>query len=283
MYEPRVRQCSYGFRPRRNTIQALRHVAQAYRAGATWIIEGDLVKCFDSIPHGVILNALRKRIKDERFVDLVRKMLTAGVMEEGQCQPTSSGTPQGGLASPILSHVVLHAFESWLEDHGHANPPRLTAQQQHPRAHREDARHKRNLVRWRAQLHGRLPRGRQPPAGLQAKITHALAARKRLPSVTCRRLISDGRDADDDVVVLCQHTKVEAQHLKTALAPWLQEHLGLTQHPEKTRLTHWDDRFRVLGYDLCGQRNPPGTRWRRLSIPPAQERDVKAKVKRWCG
>ena len=47
--------CSYGFRPKRNTIQAIRHVAQAYQAGATWIIEGDLVKCFDSIPHGVIL------------------------------------------------------------------------------------------------------------------------------------------------------------------------------------------------------------------------------------
>jgi hypothetical protein len=76
---------------------------------------------------------------------------------------------------------------------------------------------------------------------------------------------------------------VEAQHLKTALAQWLQEHLGLTQHPEKTRLTHWDDRFRFLGYDLCGQRNPNGTRWLRLSIPPEKERDVKAKVKRWCG
>jgi group II intron reverse transcriptase/maturase len=283
IYEPLFRKCSYGFRPRRNTIQALRHVAQAYRAGATWIIEGDLVKCFDSIPHGVILNALRKRIKDERFIDLVRKMLTAGVMEEGQFQPTYSGTPQGGLASPILSNVVLHAFDSWLEDHWQANPPRLTAQQQHTRANREYARHKRNLVRWRAQLHGRLPMGRQTPEGLQAKITHALAARKRLPSVTSRRLISYCRYADDYVVVLCQHTKVEAQHLKTALAQWLQEHLGLTQHPEKTRLTHWDDRFRFLGYDLCGQRNPNGTRWLRLSIPPEKERDVKAKVKRWCG
>ena len=104
IYEPLFRKCSYGFRPRRNTIQALRHVAQAYRAGATWIIEGDLVKCFDSIPHGVILNALRKRIKDERFVDLVRKMLTAGVKEEGQFQPTYSGTPQGGLAAAGARH-----------------------------------------------------------------------------------------------------------------------------------------------------------------------------------
>ena len=72
IYEPIFRSCSNGFRPRRCTIECLRHVAQAYQAGATWIIEGDLVKCFDSIPHGVVLVCLRKRIKDERFIDLIR-------------------------------------------------------------------------------------------------------------------------------------------------------------------------------------------------------------------
>src|SRR5688500_14336814 len=85
---PLFRDCSYGFRPSRNPIQALRHVAQGYQAGATWIIEGDVVKCCDSFPHGVILNCLRKRIKDERFLGLVRMMLTAGVREEGEWLPT---------------------------------------------------------------------------------------------------------------------------------------------------------------------------------------------------
>jgi group II intron reverse transcriptase/maturase len=256
IYEPIFRNCSYGFRPQRNTIQALRHVAQAYQAGATWVIEGDLVKCFDSIPHGVILNSLRKRIKDERFIELVRKMLTAGVMAEGNLLPTYSGTPQGGLASPILSNVALHEFDCWLEEHWQANPPPLTAKQQHARANREYARHKRNLVRWRAQLHGRIPMGRQTLEGLRAKIMHALAARKRVPSVTPRRILSYCRYADDYVGVLCQHTKAEAQHLKAAMAQWLEEHLGLTQHPEKTCLTHWDDRFRFLGDDLRGPTQP---------------------------
>jgi RNA-directed DNA polymerase len=110
IYEPIFRNCSYGFRPYRNTIQALRQVAQTYRAGATWVIEGDLEKCFDSIPHGVILNCLRNRIKDERFIDLIRHMLQAGIMEEGSLLPTYSGTPQGGLASPILSNIVGRLF-----------------------------------------------------------------------------------------------------------------------------------------------------------------------------
>jgi RNA-directed DNA polymerase len=98
-----------------------------------------------------------------------------------------------------------------------------------------------------------------------------------------RRLLSYCRFADDYVVVVCQYSKAEAQHLKTAIAAWLQEKLGLRQHPEKTRLTHWDTRLRFLGYDLRGQRNPNGTRWLRLTIPPAKERALKAKGKRLCG
>jgi RNA-directed DNA polymerase len=282
IYEPIFRTCSTGFRPGRSTIECLRHVAQAYRAGATWIIEGDLVKCFDSIPHGVILTCLRKRIKDERFIDLIRQMLQAGVIEEGSYTRTYSGTPQGGLASPMLSNIVLHEFDCWMEDQWHANPPPLTARQQNARINPEYARHKRNLVRWRAQLAGRIPLGRQTPEGLRTKIQAALTARKRIPSVFPRRLIAYCRYADDYAAVLCQYSKREAQQLKTAMADWLQRHLGLTQHPLKTRITHWNRRFRFLGYDLRGQRNLNGTRWLRLSIPPEKERELKEKIKRWC-
>jgi retron-type reverse transcriptase len=73
LYEPIFRACSHGFRPKQSTIHALRQLALAYHAGATWIIEGDLVKCFDSIPHRVILDCLRKRIKDERFLALIHR------------------------------------------------------------------------------------------------------------------------------------------------------------------------------------------------------------------
>jgi RNA-directed DNA polymerase len=100
LYEPVFRNSSHGFRPGRSPITALRRVATAYRAGGTWIIEGDLANCFGSIPHHVILNCLRKRICDERFIDVIRRMLKAGVMEMVRYQPTYSGTPQGGVATP---------------------------------------------------------------------------------------------------------------------------------------------------------------------------------------
>jgi RNA-directed DNA polymerase len=100
IYEPVFRDSVHGFRPKRSTITALRDVSSAYRAGATWIIEGDITDCFGSLPHGVLLNCLRKRIRDERFIDLIRKLLQAGVMEAGSYAPSYSGTPQGGIATP---------------------------------------------------------------------------------------------------------------------------------------------------------------------------------------
>jgi RNA-directed DNA polymerase len=282
IYEPIFRNCSYGFRPGRSTIHALRHVARAYRTGVTWVVEGDLVKCFDSLSHSVILNCLRKRIKDERFIDLIRRLLQAGVMEDRRYERTYSGTPQGGLCSPILMNIVLHEFDCWMEVHWQANPPPLTPKQQQARMNPEYARYKRNLNRWRAQLSGRKPMGCQTPEGLRNKINEALAARKRIPCNLPRRVIHYCRFADDYVVVLGGYAKADARNLKQAMASWLQENLGVTQHPDKTRITHWTEKFRFLGYDLQGRRNLNGTRWLRLTIPPEAERDLKQRVKRLC-
>jgi group II intron reverse transcriptase/maturase len=277
LYEPLFRSCSYGFRPGRSPIHALRHVARAYRSGVTWIVEGDLERCFDSLPHSVILACLRKRIKDERFIDLIRRLLQAGVMEEGRYQRTYSGAPQGGLCSPILMNIVLHEFDCWMEEHWQANQP--VPRREHP----EYARLKRSLVRWRGQLQGRIPMGRQTVEGLQRKIASAKTARQHVPSYAPRQTLSFCRFADDYLVVMGGYGKADADRLKEAMATWLQEQLGLRQHPDKTRITHWSQRVRFLGYDVRGQRNLNGTRWARLLIPPEAERDLKQRVKRLCG
>jgi RNA-directed DNA polymerase len=139
LYEPLVRSCSYGFRPGRRPLQALRHVARAYRSGVTWIVEGALERCFDSLPHAVILACVRKRIKDARFIDLIRRWRQAGGMEQGQYERTSAGAPPGGLCSPILMNIVVHAFDRWMAEPWQANAP--VPQQAHP----EYARLQRNL------------------------------------------------------------------------------------------------------------------------------------------
>jgi RNA-directed DNA polymerase len=283
IYEPIFRNCSYGFRPGRSTIHALRHIARAYRAGATWAIEGDLAKCFDSLPHRVILNCLRKRIKDERFIDLIRQMLQAGVMEDCHYERTYSGAPQGGLCSPILMNIVLHEFDCWMEEHWQANPLPFTPKQKRERGNPEYNRMQCRLYRWRAQLNGRIPIGRQTKKELKRKIKETIAERKRTPCLLPRQAIYYCRYADDYVVVLCNYSKEDARCLKQAMAEWLKEELGLVQHPDKTQITHWSKRFRFLGYDLKGQHNLNGTHWLRLTIPPEAEQKLKQKVKRQCG
>jgi RNA-directed DNA polymerase len=283
IYEPIFRNSSYGFRPQRSTMHAIRQVASAYKAGATWIIEGDLVKCFDSLPHEVILNCLRKCIKDEAFIDLVRQMLRAGVMEEKQITPTYSGTPQGGLVSPILANIVLHEFDCWMEGYWQANPPPQTSAQLVARVNPEYQRLNNLVTRTRAKLRGKAPLGRQSEEELQDRLQEAIAQRQRTPTYLPRQAIFYCRYADDYVVILCNYAKADAQSLKQAMASWLHETLGVIQHPDKTHITHWRERFRFLGYDLRGQRNPSGTRWLRLTIPVEAEQELTQRLKRLCG
>ena len=281
LYEPIFRNCSHGFRPERSPITALRQVNNAYRAGATWIIEGDIANCFGNIPHSVILNCLRKRIRDERFIDLVRKMLQAGAMECGHLTPTYSGAPQGGICSPVLSNVVLHELDCWLEDEWQANPSRLTPKETNARSNPEYMRLHYRIADIRRYLDGKRPVPKNStPEELRAELREKLRLRRLQPRLLPRRVIFYTRFADDFVVILCNTSKEEARQLKAAITDWMQANLGLPLNQDKTLITHWHQRLRFLGYDLQGQANPSGTRWLHLSVPKAAVREVVAKVKR---
>jgi RNA-directed DNA polymerase len=198
LYEPLFRPCSHGFRPGRSPITSLRQVSTAYRAGATWIIEGDISNCFGNIPHSVILNCLRKRISDERFIDLIRQMLQAGVMEEGQYSPTYSGTPQGGIASPILANIVLHELDSWLETEWAANPPAQTPQESNRRSNPEYMRLHYRIADIRRYLDGKRPIPKQTtPEALRQELRDKLRQRRCQPRSLPRRAIYYTRYADD--------------------------------------------------------------------------------------
>jgi group II intron reverse transcriptase/maturase len=281
LYEPVFRNSSHGFRPSRSPITALRRLATAYRAGGTWIIEGDLADCFGSIPHHVILNCLRKRIRDERFIDVIRRMLKAGVMEMGRYQPTYSGTPQGGVASPILANVVLHELDCWMETQIGANPRTQTRQELNDRRNPEYKRLSHRISDLRRYLDGKRPMPRcSSEAVVRQELREKLATRRQVPSYLPRRVIYYTRFADDFVVVLCHMSKAEAVELKDAIAHWLWQTLGLTLNMDKTLVTHWRKRLRFLGYHLQGRRSSRGTHWLHLSVPEEAMREVVTKVKR---
>jgi group II intron reverse transcriptase/maturase len=279
IYEPVFRKCSHGFRTQHSTITAIRQVFSAYRAGAKWIIEGDITDCFGSIPHGVILNCLRKRIKDEHFIDLIRKMLQAGVMEAGSFAPSYSGAPQGGIVSPLLANIVLHELDTWLEKEMGGNLAPLTAQEMNARSNPEYMRLHYRMVDIRRYLNGKRPMPKNTtPEELRQEYREKLQLRKMQPRSLPRKVTYYTRYADDFTVILCNTSKAEATYMKTAIAEWMQTNLGLTLNQDKTHITHWQERVRFLGYELEGRPNQNGTGWLHLNVPKEAVRNVVSKI-----
>jgi retron-type reverse transcriptase len=95
IYETAFRDCSHGFRPARSCHTALK--AHLLSHTPTWTLEGDLESFFDRIEHGILLTLLRKRIADERLIELIRRFLKAGYLQDWQWHATYSGSPQGGV------------------------------------------------------------------------------------------------------------------------------------------------------------------------------------------
>ncbi len=103
IFEVEFHDNSYGFRPNRNTHHAVFRCQNLMKHGFTWVIEGDVKACFDEISHKAILKVLREKVHDNKFLDLVRRFLKAGVEVEGVVEPTEKGVPQGGLPADSAS------------------------------------------------------------------------------------------------------------------------------------------------------------------------------------
>lgn len=118
IFEPLFLPSSHGFRPNRSTHSALLKV---YLAGNkhNWVIQGDITKCFDSIPHSIIMKRISAQIGDPAFLSIISKFLDAGYIDPntGKLIRSDLGAPQGGILSPILSNIVLHEFDKYMAKH----------------------------------------------------------------------------------------------------------------------------------------------------------------------
>jgi RNA-directed DNA polymerase len=119
LFDPHFSEDSFGFRPGRSTHGAIRRAREHIRAGYRWVVDFDLEKFFDRVNHDVLMARVARRVKDKRVLRLIRRYLTAGVMEGGAVSPRSEGTPQGGPLSPLLSNVLLDELDKELERRGH--------------------------------------------------------------------------------------------------------------------------------------------------------------------
>jgi RNA-directed DNA polymerase len=103
--------CSFGFRPRRSAHDALQVLVDESWRGRRWVAESDIANCFEAIPHSGLMSAVEERICDRHLLKLLRAMLRAGVLEAGAVRHRVSGTPQGGVISPVLCNVYLHRLD----------------------------------------------------------------------------------------------------------------------------------------------------------------------------
>jgi RNA-directed DNA polymerase len=118
IFESKFLDCSFGFRPNRSTHQAIQEVEACLRDSCKWVVEVDIEKFFDSVDHNLLLELVKEEMVDGRVLALIRSFLDAGVMEEMRVKHLLSGTPQGGVISPLLANIYLHPLDEIMTQEG---------------------------------------------------------------------------------------------------------------------------------------------------------------------
>lgn len=240
-YEPQFSPSSHGFRPHRGCHTALRETYPRW-VGTTWFIEGDITACFARLDHSMLVSILREQIHDNRFLRLIEHLLRAGYLEEWTYHATLSGSPQGAVASPILSNIYLSKLDAFVEQTLIPAYTRGTRRKINPRWARLRDAAKALRVAGQLQAARRLRRQMQTVPCLDP---HA-------PSYRRLRYV---RYADDWLLGFSGPRR-EAEEIKQAIGGFLREHLKLELSKPKTLITHARTQAaRFLGYDLVVLQN----------------------------
>ena len=247
IYEPIFSETSHGFRPHKSCHTALLKIQNTF-TGTKWFVEGDIKACFDSFDHHVLINILRKRIKDEAFIALMWKFLKAGYMEQWEYHKTYSGTPQGSGVSPVLANIYLHELDKYMEEYKNKfDSPKRTANLEHRNFGSKIHRIKqKNAVIW-------------DTLSAEEKKEHAKnlrqmrAEQRRLPARPVHehsfKSLQYVRYADDFIIgIIGSHE--DAETVKKDLALFLKEKLTLTLSAEKTLIKSTEKCAKFLGYDI---------------------------------
>lgn len=246
IYEPTFDKHSHGFRPNRSCHTALRQISSEF-TGVVWFIEGDIKGCFDNIDHETLIAILGRKIKDSRFLNIIRQFLKAGYIENWKYNKTYSGAPQGGVCSPILANIYLNELDKKLTEISRrfARPRSALRAPEYNTVSKEmkklsywidhtTGEERENLIRQYKQLQKDIRRLPAKPAD-NKKFTFV-------------------RYADDWLAGVCG-TKQECEELKAEIADFLSTELKLTLSAEKTLITHSSQNVRFLGYNVCVRRS----------------------------
>lgn len=245
IYEGHFEGTSHGFRPHRSCHTALGMIQKSF-AGAKWFIEGDIKGFFDNIDHNVLISILRERISDERFLRLIRKYLNAGYVEDWKYNKTYSGTPQGGIISPMLANIYLDKFDKYIKEYA--------------AKFRKGDRRSINPEYWRLNNKKNwLKKKLQKTSDEQIRKSY-LYEIAQLSKQMLSTPHKDAMDADfrrmqyvryaDDFLISVIGSKSECETIKADITQFMREQLKLELSDEKTLITHAQDKAKFLGYEI---------------------------------
>jgi group II intron reverse transcriptase/maturase len=253
LYEPNFSKQSHGFRPNRSCHTALIQIRESF-TGCNWFVEGDISACFDSFDHHVLINILRRRIDDERFIRLMWKFLKAGYMEQWKYYKTYCGTPQGSGMSPVLANIYLSELDEYMAEvkaqFDIGSSRRYAPEYRSNVCKVYNLRKKYEKIWGNLSIEERAEKAREVRR-LQQK-THKMQSRLNMDDTF--KALQYVRYADDFIVGIIG-SKEDAEQVKEELRVFLSEKLKLTLSPEKTKITHTTGFARFLGYDITVSRS----------------------------
>ncbi|MBQ6002124.1 MAG: group II intron reverse transcriptase/maturase [Synergistaceae bacterium] len=258
IYEPVFNEHSHGFRPNRSCHTALKEITKGFN-GIRWFIEGDIKGCFDNINHHALIAIIGKKLKDARIIQLLWKFLRAGYLENWRYNATYSGTPQGGIISPILANIYLHELDKFVmklkEKFDAPQKQRHTLEYNH--AHGQVSALSKKIKR---------ASGEEKKA-LIAKWRKARQVMLRTPAKSqTDKVIKYIRYADDFLIGVNGNRK-ECQEIREQIRKFMAEELHMELSEEKTLITHSSKAARFLGYDVYVRRCGRVKRTPRIKLP----------------
>ena len=241
VYEPIFSPMSHGFRPGKSCHTALKTVKYEF-GGVRWFIEGDIRGCFDAIDHAVLMERIQAKIKDARFMQLLWKFLKAGYMEDSKYHATYSGTPQGGIISPILANIYLHELDKHVASMKKAfyTPPA------------QEFTYEYNYARGKVYALSKAIRKStgEERAQLVLQWKEARATMMKIPAKSqTDKAICYVRYADDFLLGV-RGDKQDCEKIKADLKAFIGKALHMELSEEKTYITHSNTSARFLGYDI---------------------------------
>jgi len=258
VYEPIFSNNSHGFRPEKSCHTALNSIKKEF-TGTTWFVEGDIKGCFDNINHHVLVDIIGRKIKDARLIKLVWKFLRAGYIEDWKYHTTYSGSPQGGIISPLLANIYLNELDKFAEK---------TAKAFYKKRDREHTKEYDAVMNALVlvKYHLKKATGQQKSDLLKQKKRLQRQLRKIPCSSQTDKVMKYVRYADDFIIGV-KGDKIDCEKIKKQFADFISQELKMELSEEKTLITHSSQFARFLGYDIRVRRDntvkPHGTHLQR--------------------